>query len=55
MTTKLNIPYYRKVMKVPLTYLKNEYENMHGVRNADIPPIEKFSAVIETTNANSDM
>ena len=26
--TKLNIPYYRKVMKVPLTKLKNEFNSM---------------------------
>lgn len=28
LSKKLNIPYYRKVMKVPLTLLKNELHNL---------------------------
>jgi hypothetical protein len=32
---KLNIPYYRKVMKVPLSLLKNEYEQLAEEQGID--------------------
>ena len=34
---KLNIPYYRKVMKVPLSLLKNEYEQLAEEQGIDLP------------------
>jgi hypothetical protein len=53
--TKLNIPYYRKVMKFPLKLLKNEFENMHGVRYPELQSVEEFSAVIEAVNMSQEM
>ena len=49
---KLNIPYYRKVMKFPLKLLKTEFENIHGQRNPEFLANEEFAAVIEAVNVS---
>jgi len=42
-------------MKFPLKLLKNEFENMHGVRYPELQSIEEFSAVIEAVNVSQEM
>jgi hypothetical protein len=42
-------------MKFPLKLLKNEFENMHGVRYPELQSIEEFSAVIEAVNVSQEI
>jgi hypothetical protein len=42
-------------MKFPLKLLKNEFENMHGVRYPELQSVEEFSAVIEAVNMSQEM